>query len=168
MPDDYSPIIGNVAARLTRTGGHVEKVGRAIHGLATGSAPGPTTTAPSPLKPGPHPGTVKLDGLWVAAWIYDPATWARQHGWQGHVTSGYRSVADQREACRHVCGNPNGCPGRCAKPGTSEHQFTEYPRGAIDVSDPTDFANVMRRYPGPHTLRNDLPDDPVHFSHSGH
>jgi hypothetical protein len=37
-------------------------------------------------------------------------------------TSCYRNVIQQANACRRVCGNPQGCPGRCARPGSSQHQ----------------------------------------------
>lgn len=38
--------------------------------------------------------------------------------------SGYRSPEQQRQACIRVCGNPEGCPSRCARPGSSQHQRT--------------------------------------------
>lgn len=168
MASDYSPTLRNVANRLTNTGRHVERVGRLVIGLRTGASPGPSTPIPTPVRPGPHPGTHLFDGVPVADWIWPIVKWARDHGWNGRVTSGYRSVAEQREACRHVCGNPDGCPGRCAKPGQSEHQFVEYPRGAVDVTFPGPFGIVLRDYPGGPPLRNDLPADRVHYSHSGH
>lgn len=37
-------------------------------------------------------------------------------------TSCYRSPQQQAAACRSICGNPNGCPGLCARPGYSQHQ----------------------------------------------
>ena len=46
------------------------------------------------------------------------------------VVQSYRSCAAQRLACIRVCGDPAGCPGTCAEPGTSYHQ-----RGkAIDIT----------------------------------
>jgi len=45
------------------------------------------------------------------------------------VIQSYRSCAAQALACRNICGSSNGCPGRCAKPGTSYHQLG----AAIDV-----------------------------------
>jgi len=39
-----------------------------------------------------------------------------------NCTSCYRPPEEQRRACVRICGNPNGCPGRCAPPGRSQHQ----------------------------------------------
>ena len=38
------------------------------------------------------------------------------------VVWSYRSCAQQRVACRNICGGSQ-CPGRCASPGTSWHQM---------------------------------------------
>jgi hypothetical protein len=111
-------------------------------------------------------GTAKFDGLDVAAWMVPILKCARQNGWKGRVTSGYRDPARQRQACINVCGNPNGCPGTCAPPGESNHQTTAYPGGAVDVSDRDGFERAMSRCGG--KLRNALPKDRVHFSVSGH
>jgi hypothetical protein len=47
------------------------------------------------------------------------------------VNATYRSCADQAAACRNICGNPQGCPGRCARPGTSWHQLG----AAVDLTE---------------------------------
>jgi hypothetical protein len=39
------------------------------------------------------------------------------------VVWSYRSCAQQRIACKRICGNPNGCPDLCAPPGRSWHQL---------------------------------------------
>lgn len=112
-------------------------------------------------------GTQEFDGEQVAAWIVPWLKKIRATGlWSGKVTSGYRTVAQQRQACIGVCGNPNGCEGTCAPPGESNHQRKRYPGGAVDVSDPAGFAAGARRVGAP--LKNALgADDPVHFSKSG-
>jgi len=46
------------------------------------------------------------------------------------VVQSYRSCAEQRRACRSICGNPEGCRGRCAPPGLSWHQLG----AAIDIT----------------------------------
>lgn len=143
-------------------------MGELTRGIVTKTNPPTSTKHPDVNLPSQKGGTESIDGYNVAAWIAPIVLWCREHGWHGRVTSGYRSVADQREACRHVCGNPNGCPGRCAHPGDSEHQGTEFPHGAVDVSDYTTFADVVSRYPHRPTIRNELPLDRVHFSYSGH
>ena len=82
------------------------------------------------------------------------------------MNSGYRSAAYQCEVCRNVCGNCGGCPGTCAAPGTSNHGRSDYPGGAVDVSDYYTFAAVQRRIGSP--LHNSLgARDPVHFSFTG-
>lgn len=134
---------------------------------ATSSVPGDAGKIASSLA---HPGqgTVNIGGVQVAAWIAPVVSYAHSHGWRGNVLSGYRSDTAQRAACIHVCGNPNGCPNRCAKPGTSNHRETKYPGGAIDVSDPAGFQRAIASYPGGAPLRNGLPGtDPGHMSVSG-
>jgi hypothetical protein len=46
------------------------------------------------------------------------------------ITASFRSCAQQAIACRNICGNEQGCPGRCAKPGASYHQMG----AAVDLS----------------------------------
>lgn len=127
---------------------------------------------PSVILPGSYIAKtqpITIDGIRVAGWIGAIVLWARKNGWSGRVTSGIRSDADQRRACQGVCGNPNGCPGRCAEPGTSNHKGTLFPAGAVDVSDPAGFARVLSKYPGGAPIKNELgAQDPVHFSRSGH
>ena len=119
-------------------------------------------------------GTVSIDGHPVATWIARQVLAARKHGWGGSVQSGWRSDTDQAQACIEVCGNPQGCPGRCAKPGTSNHRSKTFPGGAVDVSDPDGFRAALARARaagdlGPYPMiRNDLPNDPMHFSLTGH
>jgi hypothetical protein len=112
-------------------------------------------------------GTTVIDGHPVANWIAAKVICAKQKGWPGHVVSGVRSDAEQQQACIHVCGNPNGCPGTCAKPGNSNHRGVVLPLGAVDVDDPVGFAAYVKDCPGP-KLINDLPNDRGHFSFTGH
>jgi len=121
--------------------------------------------------PGVQLGTTIIDGHPVANWIAREVLWARRNGWSGTVTSGVRSVAEQRQACINVCGNPNGCPGTCAKPGSSNHQGILYPAGAIDVGSEDQARQlilILRSYPGVSRLRwGALPNDRVHLSATG-
>lgn len=49
------------------------------------------------------------------------------------VISSFRSCADQRRVCSAMPGcSPEGCPGRCAKPGLSYHQLGL----AVDIAPP--------------------------------
>ena len=45
------------------------------------------------------------------------------------VVQSYRSCSEQAEACERICGNRQGCPGTCVRPGRSYHQLG----AAIDV-----------------------------------
>jgi hypothetical protein len=80
------------------------------------------------------------------------------------VVQSYRSCAEQRRACRSICGNPEGCPGLCAPPGLSWHQLG----AAIDITqegldDPRIFRALIDN-----GWCQPLPDnDPGHFSFDG-
>jgi hypothetical protein len=80
------------------------------------------------------------------------------------VIESYRSCSRQALSCRAICGNSDGCPGQCAKPGTSYHQLG----AAIDVS-----AATLRAVRVVEALEQagwcqSLPDsDPGHFSFDG-
>lgn len=112
---------------------------------------------------------VMIDGKRVAGWLAEIVAFAKMNGWNGTVTSGIRSDAEQRAACRGVCGNEQGCPGRCAKPGQSNHRGALFPLGAVDVTDPSGFWRAIQSYPGGPPVKNSLgAQDPVHFSRSGH
>lgn len=113
-------------------------------------------------------GTTTIDGKPVANWIAKVVLWARTHGWTGQVTSGVRTAAEQSAACIAVCGNPNGCPGRCAAPGQSNHRGSIWPIGAVDVTNPDQFEQVISGYPGGAPIKRALASDPVHFSATGH
>ncbi len=80
------------------------------------------------------------------------------------VVESYRSCAEQRRACRSICGNPEGCPDLCAPPGLSWHQLG----AAIDITqegldDPRIFQALIDN-----GWCQPLPDsDPGHFSFDG-
>lgn len=69
---------------------------------------------------GPIPtvqGLGNFDGLQVAQWIIPELLYARSHGWQGHITSGYRPHAQNVAAGRMYHSN---------------HEDTSFPGGAVD------------------------------------
>jgi hypothetical protein len=80
------------------------------------------------------------------------------------VVQSYRSCSQQAMACRNICGDANGCPGRCASPGTSYHQLG----AAVDITetalhDPT-IVSALRTA----GWCQSVPDnDPGHFSFDG-
>lgn len=106
-------------------------------------------------------GTEQFDGHPVAKWIVPILKWARRNGWHGTVTSGYRSRAEQ-QAIWDSGVRP------AAKPGTSNHEKTRWPGGAVDVSSNDELERVLRHYPGILKIKRDPSiGDPVHFSASG-
>jgi hypothetical protein len=101
-------------------------------------------------------GVATFEGKKVAAWIKPWLVKARRAGWKGTVTSGYRSFAEQTRIY-------NSGVRPAAKPGTSNHEGTDFPRGAVDVSDAEQLAQILRRLKAP--LQWAGSKDPVHFSH---
>lgn len=103
-------------------------------------------------------GTTQLDGLPVANWIVPILRYARKNGWSGRVTSGYRSTAEQARICATGV-KP------CATPGTSNHQKTMFPGGAVDVTEAATLDRILRASSYRNLLQWAGTADPVHFSH---
>jgi hypothetical protein len=97
----------------------------------------------------------------IADWIVPVLEWAYQHGWTGTVTSGYRTFAEQAEL--------NAAGDFSAPAGTSNHESTEYPGGAVDVTNSAQLIQVLAGYQGPRKLIGGVlgPVDPEHFSATG-
>jgi hypothetical protein len=113
-------------------------------------------------------GTAKFDGKVVAAVAIPYLEFARAHGWNGTVTSGYRTPEYSEALCRQMCGAPS-CPGRCAG-RSSNHSGLTSTRFAIDVSagSETTFGQLMARPDAPRPrIFNNLPSDRIHFSPTG-
>lgn len=103
-------------------------------------------------------GVANFEGTQVAAWIAPILKYARQKGWSGSVSSGYRSFADQQRIY-------NSGVRPAARPGTSNHEGSDYPRGAVDVSNAEQLHRILRNSPYANTLVWAGSKDPVHFSH---
>lgn len=113
----------------------------------------------------PTSGVGTFDGKPCANWIIPWLEKSRRAGWDGYLVSGWRDPDYSEQLCYAMCGAPS-CPGRCAG-RSSNHSGSEYPAGAVDVSDFYNFGAIQKRIGSP--LINDLgPADPVHFSISGH
>lgn len=115
-------------------------------------------------------GVVLYDGIWVAAYFVPHLDWARHIGhngkkWRGRVVSGFRTPAYSESLCYAMCGRPS-CPGKCAGRSTN-HAWTEPPRGAVDLSDYVTFKDIIRYSPHKPKIFNALPNDVVHFSPTG-
>ncbi len=118
-------------------------------------------------KPVSGNGYAAYDGKTVPAWVVPWLEKSRKAGWSGVVVSGVRTATYSIQLCRNMCG-ADSCPGTCG--GASSNHNMEpgegYPEGALDVSDYTRFEAIQFQIDSP--LRNELPNDPVHFSVSGH
>jgi hypothetical protein len=101
-----------------------------------GGHPGGGAQAPQSPAGGAHPsgvhGPLPFEGHQVAAWIQPILKFARAQGWKGGINSGYRSTAEQTRIY-------NSGVRPAARPGTSNHEFTAFPGGAIDVPTPPSF-----------------------------
>lgn len=117
----------------------------------------------------------------VATWIVPLLEYAVHHGMRPDaVTSGYRTVSEQAYLYQRYVDSGYNPQYIAARPGESEHNFVEFPHGAVDVRTDTrdEFESLMRRYarenPGseriliPFGNRPGGPGDRNHFSHSGH
>jgi hypothetical protein len=97
----------------------------------------------------------------LAAWIAPILQWASQHGWTGTLTSGYRTFNEQSAI--------NAAGLFSAPAGTSNHETSTYPGGAVDVTEPAVLAAVLQGYTGARRLIGGVlgPADPEHFSATG-
>lgn len=86
-------------------------------------------------------GLTTFDGKPCCKWVAEELQWARNHGWKGTLTSGYRSYQDQVRACRETS-NP------CATPGTSNHEGKKYPKCAADVTNEAELNRILSKKPG--------------------
>lgn len=112
-----------------------------------------------------HPGVGKFDGIPVAKCAIPVLQWCREHGWPGHLTSGWRSGPYSESLCYRMCGQPT-CAGRCAGRNTN-HTGTGPDRFAVDVSEYVKFATVVAECSIHPHIHNSLPFDRLHFSPSG-
>jgi hypothetical protein len=157
-------------------------IGTTLNGsTAAATAASPSTTFASALAQaqgtslsgtstaaGVTPGAVVPQASWnpqqkpIAGWIAPILDWASQHGWTGSVTSGYRDYSQQAAI--------NASGAFSAPAGKSNHETTQYPGGAVDVTNPSALIQVLKGYTGPYKLVGGVlgPADPEHFSATGH
>ena len=153
-------------------------IGATLSGTAAAGA-SPSTTFASALAQaqgttgststaGVVPGAVIPQTSWnpqqkpIAGWIAPVLDWASQHGWTGSVTSGYRDYQQQSAI--------NASGAYSAPAGKSNHETTQYPGGAVDVTNPAQLIQVLKGYTGPYKLVGGVLGavDPEHFSATGH
>jgi hypothetical protein len=98
----------------------------------------------------------------VAMKAFKEAVRATHHAIQ--VVQSYRSCHQQAVACKGICGDPNGCAGRCARPGTSYHQIG----AAIDITQGSlDTPGVIAELERDGWCQSQPKSDPGHFSYGG-
>lgn len=130
---------------------------RTVGGAATPASGGAQSPTGGAHPSGVH-GPLPFEGKPVAAWIQPILKFARGQGWKGGVNSGYRSTAEQTRIY-------NSGVRPAARPGTSNHEFTAFPGGAVDVSDAAQLSAILKRSKYANLLVWAGGKDPVHFSH---
>lgn len=103
-------------------------------------------------------GLATFEGVKVAAWIKPALVYARSKGWTGKVNSGWRSFAEQTDIW-------NSGVRPAAKPGESNHEGEDFPRGAVDVTEAAQLSQILKGTPFEGLLVWAGSKDPVHFSH---
>jgi hypothetical protein len=126
----------------------------------TPAARAPARAAAQPQGGG---GLATFDGKQVAGWIAPALEYARQHGWKGTVSSGYRST--QHQAQLYADFQAGRRRGPVAAPGTSNHEGDQFPRGAVDVTNASQLSAILANSPYRSRLVWAGGKDPVHFSH---
>jgi hypothetical protein len=142
--------------------------GTSTPGVSTATSATGLTAADPTLTGAVAPGAVVAQASWnpqqkpIAGWIVPALDWASQHGWSGTVTSGYRDYSAQAAI--------NASGAYSAPAGKSNHETTQYPGGAVDVTDPAQLIQVLQGYTGPYKLVGGVLGavDPEHFSATGH
>lgn len=109
-------------------------------------------------------GVGTFDGKPVASWIIPILKAARASGVAFNVSSGFRSFAEQTRLWNQLGRDP----AIVARPGTSNHEGSAYPRGAVDISPGWQALSawLAQRNLPLHHYGN--PRDPYHFSATGH
>lgn len=144
--------------KLDPTGGKIIPLSVPTDGVTVGGVTADTGDLLGGLGSTLAVGLGSFEGVSVAAWIIPILRYARSKGWKGHVTSGWRSAADQAKVCATGV-KP------CASPGTSKHQGKAYPSGAIDVTEPQQLSDILMASKWKNVLVYAGAKDPVHFSH---
>ena len=163
-------LLGGAQTSTAPTAGSAATTFASALASAQGAAPAAATAAPTATTgtASVDPGAVIPQASWnpqqkpIAGWIAPVLQWASEHGWTGTVTSGYRNYAEQASI--------NASGAYSAPAGKSNHESTQYPGGAVDVTNPGQLIQVLRGYTGPNKLVGGVlgPVDPEHFSATGH
>ena len=157
--------LGGVASVLIISGIQGKSIGDIIAGdFGPALDPKGPSTSPEDEKAaqtvgtGSNAGASTLDGHLVAPWIVPILLYGRSKGWKGHVTSGYRSKAEQTKIY-------NSGVRPAAVPGTSNHEGLIFPSGAVDVTEAAQLSQILLHSQYAKVLVWAGSKDPVHFSH---
>lgn len=136
-----------------------------VHVPGSHASPHSDPQAPHSGSPGflDRTGVRHFEGKAVAGWIKPILKYARKHGWEGDVTSGYRSDEDQTRIYQSGV-RPAALPQSMGGHG-SNHEFKAYPGGAVDASDAEALDKILRHSKYRKLLKYAGSKDPVHFSH---
>jgi hypothetical protein len=153
-PTSYSPGAGDTGFISYLTGGASGAVSGAGEAVTPRSGGGGRHVPGAKLPVG----LTVFDGKKCAKWVAKELQWAREHGWGGHLISGFRDYQEQVQACAETSGP-------CAEPGKSNHQGKRFPKGAGDVTEPEKLEEVLSKKPGRrlHWTGKSIGDEP-HFS----
>jgi hypothetical protein len=101
----------------------------------------------------------------IANWITRELIWAHEHGWNGVITSGIRTYAEQKVLYERYLNGGN----IAAPPGQSNHEGYDYTRGAIDTPEAAQLNAVLDKNPHRKLLWAETHglNDFVHFSGTG-
>lgn len=158
--------IGGILGIAGITGSSIHSV---VQGKPDKSKVGTVSNSGSEVEPPSHvsskgfpTGVGSYEGIAVAKWIIPILEYAKKHGWKGRVTSGYRSRAEQERIY-------NSGVRPAAVPGTSNHEQSTFPGGAVDVTDAQELSEILKKSPFATFLIWAGSKDPVHFSfpHNG-
>ena len=97
--------------------------------------------------------------LAIPKWMAPQLVWARKNGWDGVINNGWRSYEHQYIIHNVQHQSPS------AVPGTSRHEGSVFPLGAIDVANAAQLNRILQGWHGPgRRLVWAGGKDPVHFS----
>jgi hypothetical protein len=116
-----------------------------------------------------------FDGHPIAPWLLPRLEYARRNGWRGVVISGYRTNAQQLAAASHYAAQLGKTVRQVYPEGplASNHCGLQWPRGAVDVTEPEGLNLAMdlwrrsgRKHPA--VWGGPVIGDNAHFSSNGH
>jgi hypothetical protein len=122
----------------------------------------------APVTTSSNAGTEVFETIRMASWIVPILKYARGKGWNGSISSGFRTFAEQTVLYNRYKNSGFDKQYLAAEPGKSNHEGSTWPRGAVDVDDHEILNRILLNSPYKDKLIWFGPDDSVHFSGNGH